>query len=65
MLWGPELLFSRLRILRGLCGVAAHLAPAAPVTTAAGPFWSFGFRILNLFVICDLVLGISRTVALV
>jgi hypothetical protein len=40
---------------------AALLSPSASSTTiVAGPFWSFEFAILNLFVICDLVLGISH-----
>jgi hypothetical protein len=44
-----------------LWGRAALLSPSASSTTiVAGPFWSFEFAILNLFVICDLVLGISH-----
>jgi hypothetical protein len=44
-----------------LWGRAALLSPSASSTTiVAGPFWSFEFAILNLFGICDLVLGISH-----
>jgi hypothetical protein len=39
---------------------AALLVSSAPDITASPPFWSFGFGILNLFVIWDLVLWISH-----